>query len=31
MMESIREGKQKVGAAGIHPGGKMLMLHLQAE
>lgn len=29
MMESIREGKQKVGAVGIHGGGGgMLMLHL---
>lgn len=30
-MGSIRGGKQKVGAAGIHPGKKMLLLHLQAE
>ena len=22
VMESMREGKQKVGAAGVHPGGK---------
>lgn len=30
-MESMREGKQKVGAAGVHGGGKGLLLHLQAE